>query len=31
MAREEYKGDVSDLIAVSKAWNITNLKRRITA
>jgi hypothetical protein len=31
MAREEYKGDISNLVAVSKVWNITNFKRRITA
>jgi hypothetical protein len=31
MAREEYKRDVSDLVAVSEVWNFTNLKRRITA
>jgi hypothetical protein len=31
MAREEYKSDVSDLVAVSKVWNITNFKRGITA
>jgi hypothetical protein len=31
MAREEYKCDVTDLVAVSKAWDITNFKRRISA
>ena len=30
MTREEYESNVADLVAVSKAWHISNLKRRIS-